>query len=634
MRILFTLFICLSYFISSAQVKIGNNPNTIDSTSLLELESNDRVLVVTRVTDIEMNRLTPLNGAIVYNTDQNCLFQFNNNTWNSLCVDVMSSETVTTLVDNNDGSISYTNESGTVTFILKSVLNDNGDGTFTFDNGNGTPITLDVSALEDLTSIVANADGTFSYTDEDGVVTVIDIANLETLTSIALNPDNTNIDYTDEDGTVTQLDLSNIVANLEALTSIVANADGTFSYTDEDGGITIIDIANLETLTSIALNADNTNIDYTDEDGVLTQLDLSNIVANLEALTTIVANADGTFSYTDEDGGVTIIDIANLETLTSIALNADNTNIDYTDEDGTVTQLDLSNIVANLETVTTITDASVAGTATNPSISATSTSGVREYNYTNELGATSIFTLSASITNALFNETTDILTINEGGALTEINLLHLGDTWLQQGTLLSADLNDSNIFKNGLVGIGDFSSTSINADLHVIGSGDITRFEGSTPDTAIITRDTGEIQGEVYGENNPSVQVTASKQPVNSLATDNQGNIVEVPTIFATGKVDPMATAEASFNSTVVRNSAGIYTVSWTLNIGINYIIQLAQLGQIGVGGPSSDDPAISYFNQTGTSFQVQIGNNDNGGSNRALFDSEFMYTVIRMPGF
>ncbi|MDP5228971.1 MAG: hypothetical protein NWQ38_01155, partial [Cellulophaga sp.] len=149
--------------------------------------------------------------------------------------------------------------------------------TLTLENG-GTS-SVDLSSLRDafsetLTTLVANADGTFTYTDEDGAATIIDIANLETLTSIALNADNTNIDYTDEDGTVTQLDLSNIVANLEALTTLVANADGTFTYTDEDGVDTVIDIANLETLTSIALNADNTNIDYTDEDGVVTQLNL------------------------------------------------------------------------------------------------------------------------------------------------------------------------------------------------------------------------------------------------------------------------------------------------------------------------------------------------------------------------
>ncbi|WP_258150448.1 hypothetical protein [Nonlabens tegetincola] len=34
---------------------------------------------------------------------------------------------------------------------------------------------------------------------------------------------------------VTQLDLTALVQNLETLTTIVENTDGTFTYTDEDG---------------------------------------------------------------------------------------------------------------------------------------------------------------------------------------------------------------------------------------------------------------------------------------------------------------------------------------------------------------------------------------------------------------
>ncbi|MBL7561209.1 hypothetical protein JAO71_15530, partial [Olleya sp. YSTF-M6] len=338
------------------QVKIGDNPQTIDQNSLLELESADKVLVVTRISNAEMIALSPLNGAIIYNTDENCLFQYNNSTWTSLCVDVMANETITALMDNNDGTISYTSEDGSVTTIIKSALTDNGDDTYTFNNGNGNPITLDVSALETLTTLVDNANGTFTYTSENGTTTIIDTNSAETLTTIAFNADNTNIDYTDEDGVVTQLDLSNIVDNLESITTIIDNNDGTFTYTDEEGVTTTLDVANMESLTSVALNIDNTNIDYIDEDGVVSQLNLSAIVANLEALTTIVDNNNGTFTYTDEDGQTTIIDVSNLETLTSIALNSDNTNIDYTDEDGIITQLDLSAIVANLEALTTIVD--------------------------------------------------------------------------------------------------------------------------------------------------------------------------------------------------------------------------------------------------------------------------------------
>ena len=83
-------FVILFSITSYSQVKIGNNPESIDNNSILELESDDKVLVVTRMNTAQMNSIIPLNGALVYNTDEDCLFQFNNSTWNSLCVDVMA----------------------------------------------------------------------------------------------------------------------------------------------------------------------------------------------------------------------------------------------------------------------------------------------------------------------------------------------------------------------------------------------------------------------------------------------------------------------------------------------------------------------------------------------------------------
>jgi hypothetical protein len=57
-----------------------------------------------------------------------------------------------------------------------------------------------------------------------------------------------------------------------------------------------------------------------------------------------------------------------------------------------------------------------------------------------------------------------------------------------------------------------------------------------------------------------------------------------------------------------------------------NYIIQLSQPGR---GGAGNDDPGIAYENQTSTSFEVIIGDNDNGGTDRARYNSEFMFTVL-----
>ncbi|WP_413972407.1 hypothetical protein [Hyunsoonleella sp. 2307UL5-6] len=68
-----------------AQVKIGDNPSLIDSNSVLELESNNKVLVITRLSQVEIDALIPLEGAIVYNTDIQCVFAFDGIVWKNLC---------------------------------------------------------------------------------------------------------------------------------------------------------------------------------------------------------------------------------------------------------------------------------------------------------------------------------------------------------------------------------------------------------------------------------------------------------------------------------------------------------------------------------------------------------------------
>ncbi|MBU2997760.1 hypothetical protein KO500_15020 [Cellulophaga baltica] len=72
-------------FSAYSQVKIGDDVSTIDSASLLELESKTMALVLTRVNDSEMLQIIPLNGALVYNTDYECVYVYSGGEWKSLC---------------------------------------------------------------------------------------------------------------------------------------------------------------------------------------------------------------------------------------------------------------------------------------------------------------------------------------------------------------------------------------------------------------------------------------------------------------------------------------------------------------------------------------------------------------------
>ena len=80
--------VCLVFgHLLNAQVKIGENPETIDASSILELESTDKALIISRLSNTQMNTLVPLRGALIFNTDEQCVFYFDGNQWNNLCDD-------------------------------------------------------------------------------------------------------------------------------------------------------------------------------------------------------------------------------------------------------------------------------------------------------------------------------------------------------------------------------------------------------------------------------------------------------------------------------------------------------------------------------------------------------------------
>ncbi|WP_299529424.1 bZIP transcription factor [Ulvibacterium sp.] len=75
----------LACSMAKAQIKIGDNPQNIDPASVLELESNSRVLVITRINTQQMEGITPNPGALVYNTDTQCIHYFDGVQWANLC---------------------------------------------------------------------------------------------------------------------------------------------------------------------------------------------------------------------------------------------------------------------------------------------------------------------------------------------------------------------------------------------------------------------------------------------------------------------------------------------------------------------------------------------------------------------
>ncbi|AKA35750.1 beta strand repeat-containing protein [Flagellimonas lutaonensis] len=119
--------ILATVFSVNAQVKIGDNPQNIDPNSVLELESSSRVLVISRMGDAQMNSLNPLHGAMVYNTDTQCVHYYDGTQWVNLCSEQNTTNVSLTL---NDDELVLTDSDGnTVSVTLEGV----GVQTFTAD---------------------------------------------------------------------------------------------------------------------------------------------------------------------------------------------------------------------------------------------------------------------------------------------------------------------------------------------------------------------------------------------------------------------------------------------------------------------------------------------------------------------
>lgn len=108
------LFLFAFPFLMLSQVKIGDNAALIHSNSILELESNNKVLVITRLSETQMNALSPLYGALVYNTDAECVFVFDGLAWKNLCDQPNITTSSTSPLNNSIGDFWFNNANNLV----------------------------------------------------------------------------------------------------------------------------------------------------------------------------------------------------------------------------------------------------------------------------------------------------------------------------------------------------------------------------------------------------------------------------------------------------------------------------------------------------------------------------------------
>ncbi|PHN92975.1 hypothetical protein CSC80_12695 [Maribacter sp. 6B07] len=269
-KIKFLLFFSFISFCATAQVKIGQNPNTIHSASIVELESTDKAFVLTRLSTAQMQAITPLNGAVVYNTDTQCVHYFNGTVWTNLCDGI------------NTNDFSFT---------------DNGDGTITLDDGNGNTITFN-GAAQTISTLIDNGDGTYTYTNENGIETVISIAVT----------DNQNLQTDNTPGNIS-IDNGNAIAiNVDDADADAQNEIQTLNYTSG-----VLTLSNDPNATVVNLSAFDQNA-ADDFSGSFN--DLSDLPANLDIDATDDFNTaitfDGTNLTVSDAGGDVSTDISGL----------------------------------------------------------------------------------------------------------------------------------------------------------------------------------------------------------------------------------------------------------------------------------------------------------------------------------
>ncbi len=519
---------------------------------------------------------------------------------------VETSETVTTLVNNNNGTYTYTSEDGTVTTvdvpgdIVNQFNNIVKDGPVTVDGNTYNTIEEYIQHLvetsETVTTLVNNNNGTYTYTSEDGTVTTVDVPGdivnqfnnivkdgpvtvdgntyntieeyiqhlvetSETVTTL-VNNNNGTYTYTSEDGTVTTVDvpgdivnqfnnivkdgpvtvdgntyntieeyIQHLVETSETVTTLVNNNNGTYTYTSEDGTVTTVDVPGdivnqfnnivKDGPVTVDGNTYNTIEEY-----------IQHLVETSETVTTLVNNNNGTYTYTSEDGTVTTVDVPGdivnqfnnivkdgpvtvdgntyntieeyiqhlvetSETVTTL-VNNNNGTYTYTSEDGTVTTVDVPGDIVNQfnnivkdgpvtvdgNTYNTIEEYIQHLVETSETVTTLVNNNNGTYTYTSEDGTVTTVDVPGDIVNQFNN------IVKDGPVTVDGNTYNTIEEYIQQLVEASETVTTLGITAGELVYVNEEAN---NANVNLI---------STDPDNGIVAGTDGALFGEnIYNIN-------------------------------------------------------------------------------------------------------------------------------------
>ena len=339
------------------------------------------------------------------------------------------SESLTTLVKNGDGSLTYTDENGGTTQIIlgpntagdpvtgvaftpgtrnlvvtlqsgtnftaniptapTETITDNGDGTFTFVSSDTTSTTVDF-----LADIVDNGDKTYTYTNAIGGTQTID----------------TNVQLSAVAGNKITIETDGGIYHNDVLTTLSYSA-GTLTYTNEAAQITNISLPTENFLNNVTYNSTTKVLTFSFEDTPNVDVSLADLVDN-ETLTGITRSG-GTLTYTDENAGTF--------NFTEGGVSTDANNSVTAGADGKPFFTETVTSVSNELNVITYIDENGLDTPLTLPVASIATDGEGEYTFADGIGGTTVFNTAVQRTDELFTDLAsgNSVTISAGLAATQ-----------------------------------------------------------------------------------------------------------------------------------------------------------------------------------------------------------------------
>ncbi len=635
------LFPLLAFIITqgmTAQVKLGDNPQSIDPASLFELESREQVLVITRVSNAELQAITPSMGALAYNTDEQCLFYHNGEVWVNLC-EALGRAFTTDAIENEFPTIVITPLEDSFNFEVGEIRSEN-IVDFSIGSQDIQNNSINSEKLADASVGAAELqDNAVNGRNMDFVdITLSDFVNdvpflVEgSLVAAAIFYDNTASGLSGSD---IQAAIDLLSSGLDAV-DLQAIGDGTYVFTRRDGTTTSFN------LNASALPFSNTSNGFTatNVQGAIEEIqgsssDDQTLTLNSPLLEIEDGNSvdlSGFLDNTDQqgltlNGSVLAIENGNTVDLSGLTsgVNTDEQQItDFSFEPTTNTlTLEIENATSESVDLSALDqpapDGSETRIETSPTVTVTGTGTAADpYQLASAGGADGSETIiqnTATVTVSGTGTAADpyLLTSAGGGADGSETIINNSSTVTVAGTGTTTD--PYILTSTGGTGGADGSETILNSTATVLVSG-----TGTAADPYLLESTGGADGSETVIDDSATVTVSGTGTAADPYVLTSSGGsgggdgsetiIISTATVTVAGTgttADPYLLTSAGGAGDQIASEVPFSPIGNTISTDVQGAIEELQTDVDGLAGnaPNPNDELINTFELNGTSLEI-----------------------------